>query len=264
MAPKRDRIARMSDTVFHKEVYEPAEVRRLTPTPTQPRAASPRPRRGADYHLLTLAPSTPSHPGPSQDSYLLVDTLVAEWDARLVHDPPRCALEVGSGTGYVITSAAILMRDAGVQDFQCHATDCNPDAVACTAATATKHGVDANLTVTQCDLLGPLAETLRGTVDLMLFNPPYVLTPSEEVGSNSIAAAWAGGKDGREVLDRLLPHVFSMLSPGGTFLLLLLHDNKPHDVAAILSSYGLVVDAIVATASADEERLHVLRAVKPK
>ena len=54
----------MSDTVFHKEVYEPAEVRRLTPTPTQPRAASPRPRRGADYHLLTLAPSTPSHPGP--------------------------------------------------------------------------------------------------------------------------------------------------------------------------------------------------------
>ena len=105
---------------------------------------------------------------PSQDSYLLVDTLVAEWDARLVHDPPRCALEVGSGTGYVITSAAILMRDAGVQDFRCHATDCNPDAVACTAATATKHGVDANLTVTQCDLLGPLATTLRGTVDLML------------------------------------------------------------------------------------------------
>ena len=254
----------MSDTVFHKEVYEPAEVRRATPNPHTTPRPSPRPRQGADYHLLTLAPSTPSHPVPSQDSYLLVDTLVAEWDARLVHDPPRCALEVGSGTGYVITSAAILMRDAGVQDFQCHATDCNPDAVACTVATATKHGVDANLTVTQCDLLGPLAETLRGTVDLMLFNPPYVLTPSEEVGSNSIAAAWAGGKDGREVLDRLLPHVSSMLSRGGTFLLLLLHDNKPHDVAAILSSYGLVVDAIVATASADEERLHVLRAVKPK
>jgi len=33
MGPKRDRIARMSDTVFNKEVYEPAEVRRATPNP---------------------------------------------------------------------------------------------------------------------------------------------------------------------------------------------------------------------------------------
>ncbi|ACO70183.1 predicted protein, partial [Micromonas commoda] len=171
---------------------------------------------------------------PAEDSFLLVDTLVAEWDARLANDPPRCALEVGSGTGYVIASAAVLMRDSGLDDFRCHATDVNPDAVACTRATADAHGVGDYVTVIQCDLLGPLRERLRGKVDLLLFNPPYVLTPSEEVAAGGIAAAWAGGKDGREVLDRLLPDVADVLAPGGTFLLLLLHDNKPHDVAEIL------------------------------
>lgn len=193
-----------------------------------------------------------------------MDTLVAEWDARLANEPPRCALEVGSGTGYVIASAAVLMRDSGVNDFRCHATDVNPDAVACTRATADAHGVGDRVSVIRCDLLGPLRESLRGKVDLLLFNPPYVLTPSEEVAAGGIAAAWAGGKDGREVLDRLLPDVAPTLAPGGTFLLLLLHDNKPHDVARILQSYGLETEAIIATRSADEERLHVLRAVKPR
>lgn len=169
---------------------------------------------------------------------MLVDTLKAEWEGRLRDDPPRVALEVGSGTGYVICSAALLMQQAaaatgeisGVSGYgggRCYATDVNPDAVAATASTLEAHGVGHLAEVVQCDLLGPLKARLRGTVDVLLFNPPYVLTPSEEVGRGGIAAAWAGGVDGREVLDRVLPDVGEMLSPGGTFLLLLLEQNKP-------------------------------------
>jgi release factor glutamine methyltransferase len=82
------------------------------------------------------------------------------------------------------------------------------------------------------------------------------------VARGGIAAAWAGGKDGREVIDRLLPDVADVLTPnGGALLMILLEQNKPKEVIAILERAGLTCD-VVRSASADEERLHVLRAVK--
>ena len=137
----------------------------------------PTPRPSPLTHLSSLATRATASP---QDSFLLVDTLAAEWDARLTYAPPRVVVEVGSGTGYVVTSAALLANDASTA-CRCFATDVNPDAVAATRATATAHGVGDAVETMRCDLLGPLRESLAGKIDLLLFNPPYVLTPSEEV-----------------------------------------------------------------------------------
>lgn len=54
---------------------------------------------------------------------------------------------------------------------------------------------------------------LANQVDILIFNPPYVPSTSEELKESrernlqgeGIDLAWAGGIDGREILDQFLP-----------------------------------------------------------
>jgi methylase of polypeptide subunit release factors len=55
--------------------------------------------------------------------------------------------------------------------------------------------------VVQADVLSGLEARLRGHVDLLVCNPPYVATPAEEVGGRDLSAAWAGGPAGMAVTE---------------------------------------------------------------
>ncbi len=60
------------------------------------------------------------------------------------------------------------------------------------------------------DLLTTLKNRDFGEIDVLLFNPPYVPSEHTDISTKlvtGIDAAWAGGKRGREVLDRLLPQL---------------------------------------------------------
>lgn len=76
----------------------------------------------------------------------------------------------------------------------------------------------------------PLLSRLHHSVDVILFNPPYVPTLSEEAadaqGERDIGGAWAGGADGMQVTDRFFPQAAALLSPTGYFYLVAVAQNK--------------------------------------
>lgn len=109
------------------------------------------------------------------------------------------------------------------------------------------------------DLVYALEPRLRGSIDLLLFNPPYVPSPGDEVGGARLSAAWAGGARGRVVVDRFLARVPALLSPRGALYLVAVSDNDVPDLLRLLGSMGL--DARVCLERvADEERLHIIAA----
>ena len=115
-------------------------------------------------------------------------------------------------------------------------------------------------------------ERKKKPIDVLLFNPPYVVTPSEEIYdpstkssslSSSLTAAWAGGVRGREVVDRILYDIKSWLRPnGGTFFVVAYAQNDIEEMMEILSNQdGMRVERAKWT-KADEESLVVLKAVR--
>ena len=107
------------------------------------------------------------------------------------------------------------------------ATDLNPKAL--DAARRMAEHNHLSLDLVQTDLASALLPRLRGKIDILIFNPPYVVTPEDELHEaqrkKDIEASWAGGRDGIEVLLRLLPQALELLSETGAFYLLLIEEN---------------------------------------
>uniref|UniRef100_A0A804NUM7 PIPK domain-containing protein n=1 Tax=Zea mays TaxID=4577 RepID=A0A804NUM7_MAIZE len=195
-------------------------------------------RKNRYVTLITAQiPLVASHPDvhePCDDSFALVDALLSD-KAQLLTLQPRLCMEVGFGSGYVITSLAIMLRQLG-SGAQYLATDINQHAAETTQATLEAHGVHADVIVT--DIMSGLDKRLAGMVDVAVVNPPYVPTHVEEVGCRGIAASWAVGLNGRQVIDRILPAVREMLSERGWLYMVALEDNDPSDICHLMSEMG--------------------------
>jgi len=80
-------------------------------------------------------------------------------------------------------------------------------------------------------LIGPLAPRLYKSVDLLIFNPPYVPTSESELTDarrdTNFSGAWAGGAKGLEVTAKLLQLVPMLLSDKGRFYLVAIAQNHP-------------------------------------
>jgi release factor glutamine methyltransferase len=112
-------------------------------------------------------------------------------------------LEIGAGLGL----AAVLAARAGARVV---ATDIVPAAVEAVRANAALNGVmlDARLG----DGYAPVAAE---RFDLIASNPPQMPTPPGRERADATAAADNGGRDGWQVLDRIIAGAPAHLTPGG-------------------------------------------------
>jgi release factor glutamine methyltransferase len=140
-------------------------------------------------------------------------------------------VDVGTGTGAIAVTVAARRPDAEVL-----ATDASPAAVRLAGENA--HRLSARVDVRLGDLLAPLDPALRGRVDLIVSNPPY-LTEDEfrdlppEVRLEPYEAL-VGGTD---VHARLAEDARHWLRPGG-WLVLEIGETQGSEVRALLVAAG--------------------------
>lgn len=196
---------------------------------------------------------------PAEDSFLLLDALEADLEKIRSHRPVICT-EIGSGSGVIITAVAKALPETA-----CFAIDINPHACDVTSRTARRN--EAILNVINMNLLNGFRTNV---IDLLIFNPPYVVTPDDEIDSaelstndnhfnDKITKSWAGGTDGRLIMDRVFETIHTILSSNGIAYILVIEENKPREIIANMRKNQKLYGSIVAERRIRGEHLYVLR-----
>ena len=126
-------------------------------------------------------------------------------------------VDVGTGSGAIALAAAQERADARV-----YATEASPTALRWARLNRQRLGLAVELV--RGDLLNGLSQDLRGGVDVVVSNPPYVsmgdssYLPSE-VRDHEPHEALFSGPGGLEVIERLAAEARQWLTPGGWLVL---------------------------------------------
>jgi len=122
--------------------------------------------------------------------------------------------DIGVGSGCVAVALAVELQDAVI-----YSTEASPAAAEVARRNAEKHQVQISVVVLEGDLFAPLPQDLRGRLDAVVSNPPYI--PSAEIDSlqPEIALyepreALDGGPDGMAYHRRILDAAPAWLKPG--------------------------------------------------
>lgn len=166
----------------------------------------------AEFHGLRIAVDTGVFV-PRRRTEFLVRQATA-----LIHQAPAgrpvVVVDLCCGSG-ALGAALLATAHAPVELY---ASDLDPAAVACA-----RRNVAAGGTVLEGDLFDPLPDDLRGRIDILLANVPYVptgevpLLPSEAREHEPLMAL-DGGADGLDVLRRVTAQAPGWLAPGGHLL----------------------------------------------
>ena len=150
---------------------------------------------------------------PSEDSYLMSETLAAEIPKLLKQNPNIKFLEVGCGSGVNLETA----KKSGIKLENIFGSDINIDSV--------YHCSNLGFNCIKSDLFEKFkgGVSVRGTLvplkfDIIVFNPPYLpLDKKEPLDSRSTTT---GGKRGNEIAIKFLKEAKKFLIKDGRILII--------------------------------------------
>lgn len=157
------------------------------------------------------------------------------------------------GSGAVGTALA-----ATLDHIELHASDIDPVAVGCA-----RRNIATTGTVYEGDLYDPLPTMLRGMVDLLLVNAPYVPTEAvklmpPEARLHEPQVALDGGADGLDIHRRVAAQALSWLKPGGHLLIETSEPQAPSTVDTVFA-HGMAARV----ASSEEHGATIVIGEKP-
>ena len=153
---------------------------------------------------------------PRRETELLGAAAVALLHRLAEEDADLLVVDACTGSGNL--AAVLALSESGATVY---ASDLSSEAVSLARRNMTHLGVEQRVTLLVGDLLAPFdIDELRGRVDLLTCNPPYISTgrmaamPDEIVGHEP-ALAFDGGPLGIRILQRLIREAPGLLRPGG-------------------------------------------------
>lgn len=157
-----------------------------------------------------------------------------EWMGKRLPSRLFSLADIGTGSGCLAVASAKRWTEAFIW-----AVDASPSALAVAKRNAETHGVARRTFFLEGDLMAPLSKGLY--LDAVVANLPYV--DEKEMGSLSPevrrepASALNGGKEGLDVIRRLIIQAWERLVPGGKVFLEIGHDQALA-VAALFGGMG--------------------------
>jgi len=156
----------------------------------------------------------------------------------------------------------LYCEDSWVIMYLC--TDINPHACLCSLSTGVQNKV--SLEPINSSFAFPFHFRLKHSVDIIVFNPPYVPTLMDEAreaqDTRDIEGSWAGGTNGMDVTDQFLDLVEQLMAPRARFYLVAVKDNDIPSIRHRMLEVHDLQSEIVLHRRAGREHLFVIRFIR--
>ena len=186
---------------------------------------------------------------PGSDTYLLMDCIESDLSKRITKDGINkkkhyTIMEVGCGSGIVSAHTYNVIKYYSNNECSSNiiAVDININALKITQQTLLNNGIKSHeFELILSNLLSCIhMESLSHSIDVLIFNPPYVPTTHSELiqsqHSRDLSSALSGGINGTAITYQILPLIQHLLSKNtGIFYLVSIDANKPHKIMDYLS-----------------------------